>query len=158
MADLKTNYKDDVLDTSKNTKRKYKMIQNADGTVSFEDVTVYKQEGDSFGGADINATNEFCNSLNQSKLSSISGSMVSASNAVTVAAGKTVDFTVTFPVPDGCNSIPFFAYVRSTGWAGVIPQGIIVSKTKNEATFTLYNASTVSRTITPQCVALFYKR
>ena len=66
MADLKTNYKDDVLDTSKNTKRKYKMIQNADGTVSFEDVTVYKQEGDSFGGADINATNEFCNSLNQS--------------------------------------------------------------------------------------------
>lgn len=68
MADLKTNYKDDVLDTSKNTKRKYKMIQNADGTVSFEDVTVYKQEGDSFGGADINATNEFCNSLNQSKV------------------------------------------------------------------------------------------
>ena len=96
--------------------------------------------------------------LNQSKLSSISGSMVSASSAVTVAAGKTVDFTVTFPVPDGCNSIPFFAYVRSTGWAGVVPQGIIVSKTKNEATFTLYNASTVSRTITPQCVALFYKR
>lgn len=66
MADLKTDYKDDVLDTSKNTKRKYKMIQNADGTVSFEDVTVYKQEGDSFGGADINATNKFCNSLNQS--------------------------------------------------------------------------------------------
>lgn len=96
--------------------------------------------------------------LNQSKLSSISGSMVSASSAVTVAAGKTVDFTVTFPVPDGCNSIPFFAYVRSTGWAGVIPQGIIVSKTKNEATFTLYNVATVSRTITPQCVALFYKK
>lgn len=66
MADLKTNYKDDVLDTSKNQKRKYKMIQNPDGTVSFEDVTVYTQEGDSFGGADINATNKFCNLLNQS--------------------------------------------------------------------------------------------
>lgn len=65
MADLKTNYKDDVLDTSKNQKRKYKMIQNPDGTVSFEDVTVYTQEGDSFGGADINATNKFCNLLNQ---------------------------------------------------------------------------------------------
>ena len=96
--------------------------------------------------------------LNQSKLSSISGSMISASSALTVAAGKTVDFTVTFPVPDGCDSIPFFAYVRSTGWAGVIPQGIIVSKTKAEATFTLYNVSTVSRTVTPQCVALFYKK
>lgn len=96
--------------------------------------------------------------LNQSKLSSISGSMISASSALTVAAGKTVDFAVTFPVPDGCDSIPFFAYVRSTGWAGVIPQGIIVSKTKAEATFTLYNVSTVSRTVTPQCVALFYKK
>lgn len=96
--------------------------------------------------------------LNQSKLSSISGSMISASSAVTVDAGKTVDFTVTFPVPDGCESNPFFAYVRSTGWAGVISQGIIVSKTKNEATFTLYNASANQRTVTPQCVALFYKR
>lgn len=96
--------------------------------------------------------------LNQSKLSSIIGSMISASSAVTVDAGKTVDFTVTFPVPDGCESNPFFAYVRSTGWAGVISQGIIVSKTKNEATFTLYNASANQRTVTPQCVALFYKR
>ena len=96
--------------------------------------------------------------LNQSKLSSISGSMISASSAVTVDAGKTVDFTVTFPVPDGCESNPFFAYVRSTGWAGVISQGIVVSKTKNEATFTLYNASANQRTVTPQCVALFYKR
>lgn len=158
MADLKTDYKDDVLDTSKNTKRKYKMIQNADGTVSFEDVTVYKQEGDSFGGADINATNKFCNSLNQSKLSSIIGSMISASSAVTVDAGKTVDFTVTFLVPDGCESHPFFAYVKSTGWAGLITQGTIVSTTKAEATFTLYNASASQRTVKPQCVALFYKR
>lgn len=96
--------------------------------------------------------------LNQSKLSSISGSMISASSALTVDAGKTVDFTVTFPVPDGCESNPFFAYVRSTGWAGIISQGIIVSKTKNEATFTLYNASANQRTVTPQCVALFYKK
>lgn len=46
MADLKTNYKDDVLDTSKNEKRKFRMIQNDDGTVSFEDATEYTQEGD----------------------------------------------------------------------------------------------------------------
>ena len=96
--------------------------------------------------------------LNQSKLSDISGSMISASNSVTIDAGKTADFTVTFPIPDGCRSIPFFAYVKSTGWAGLITQGTIVSTTKAEATFTLYNASASQRTVKPQCVALFYKK
>ena len=33
------------------------MIQNDDGTVSFEDVTEYTQTGDSFGAKDINETN-----------------------------------------------------------------------------------------------------
>lgn len=53
---LKTNYKEDVLATS-NAKRKYNMITNDDGTVSFEDVTNYDQIGDNFGAADINSTN-----------------------------------------------------------------------------------------------------
>ena len=65
MANLKTNYKDDVLDTSKNEKRKFMMIQNEDGTVSFEDVTEYTQVGDTFGAADINKTNEGINALNE---------------------------------------------------------------------------------------------
>lgn len=64
MADLKTNYVDDVLDTSVNVKRKYNMIQNADGTVSFDDVTTYTQNGDSFGAKDINDTNAAVNELN----------------------------------------------------------------------------------------------
>lgn len=63
MADLKTTYKDDVLDTSKNTKRKYNMIQNSDGTVSLDDVTEYTQQGDDFGSADINATNTRVNEI-----------------------------------------------------------------------------------------------
>ena len=66
MADLKTNYKDDVLDTSKNEKRKFRMIQNDDGTVSFEDATEYTQQGDAFGAADINATNAKINEQSQS--------------------------------------------------------------------------------------------
>lgn len=61
MADLRTDYKDDVLDTSVNEKRKYRMITNDDGTVSFEDVTEYLQVGDSFGSADINETNKKIN-------------------------------------------------------------------------------------------------
>lgn len=64
MAVLKTNYVDDVLDTSVNEKRKYNMIQNADGTVSFDDVTTYTQNGDSFGAKDVNDTNTAVNELN----------------------------------------------------------------------------------------------
>ncbi len=61
---LKTTYQDDVLDTSVNTQRKFNMIQNDDGTVSFEDMTTYSQEGDIFGAIDINATNEAICELN----------------------------------------------------------------------------------------------
>lgn len=64
MADLKTNYVDDVLDTTKNQVRKYKQIQNDDGTVSFVDVTEYTQVGTSFGAKDINDTNAAINAVN----------------------------------------------------------------------------------------------
>lgn len=59
MADLRTDYKDDILDLTQNTQRKYRMITNDDGTVSFEDVTDYLQVGDSFGSADVNAITEY---------------------------------------------------------------------------------------------------
>lgn len=64
MADLKTNYKDDVLDTSANQLRKYQMITNDDGTVSFVDVTTYTQTGDSFGAKDINDVTGAINEIN----------------------------------------------------------------------------------------------
>lgn len=60
---LKENYKDDILDVSVNTKRKYRMTENQDGTVSLDDETVYTQEGDSFGASDMNATNGKVNAL-----------------------------------------------------------------------------------------------
>lgn len=64
MEDLKTNYVDDVLDTTKNQLRKYQQIQNDDGTVSFVDVTEYTQVGTSFGARDINDTNAAINDVN----------------------------------------------------------------------------------------------
>ena len=64
MSDLRTNYNDDVLDTTQNTKRKYTVIDNADGTKSFTDETEYSQAGDTFGAADLNATNAAINALN----------------------------------------------------------------------------------------------
>lgn len=57
MADLKTNYKDDILNADKNQLRKYQMITNDDGTVSFVDATTYSQVGDNFSAIDINSTN-----------------------------------------------------------------------------------------------------
>lgn len=56
---LKTDYKDDVLDGL----RKYRMVNNSDGTVSFVDVTMYDQEGDDYGANDINSTNEAVNNI-----------------------------------------------------------------------------------------------
>ena len=60
-ANLPVNFKDDILKENMNGKRRFKMIQNTDGTVSFEDVTDYTQVGSTFGAAQINATNEAVN-------------------------------------------------------------------------------------------------
>lgn len=58
---LREDYRDDILDTSKNTKRKYNMLSNADGTVSLEDVTEYTQNGDDFSSNDVNAITKALN-------------------------------------------------------------------------------------------------
>jgi hypothetical protein len=60
-ANLPVNFKDDILKGNMNGKRRFNMIQNSDGTVSFEDVTEYTQVGSTFGAAQINATNEAVN-------------------------------------------------------------------------------------------------
>lgn len=57
MATLPTNFKDDILDTSVNTRRRYRMYENTDGTIELEDVTEYSQVGDEFGAGQINSTN-----------------------------------------------------------------------------------------------------
>ena len=64
MSTLPTNYVDAVLNADVNTKRKYNMITNSDGTVSFEDVTDYSTEGSNFGAVNINETNVAVNQLN----------------------------------------------------------------------------------------------
>lgn len=58
---FKNNYKDDILDLSVNEKRKYEMATNADGTVSFNDVTVYEQVGDTLGAKELNEISEKLN-------------------------------------------------------------------------------------------------
>lgn len=75
MANLPTNYVDDVLDTSVNPNRKFRMINNGDGTVSFEDVTVYSVEGSNFGATDINRTHNAFNAI-RTEMDSIVGAKI----------------------------------------------------------------------------------
>lgn len=57
MIELKADYKDAVLDIAQNEKRKFSSMENADGTISLEDSTVYSQIGDPWGAEDVNKTN-----------------------------------------------------------------------------------------------------
>lgn len=59
---LPSNFKDDIL-ANADGKRKYKIVDNEDGTVSLIDVTEYRQEGDYFGATQINAV---CQEVNSS--------------------------------------------------------------------------------------------
>lgn len=58
---LPTNFLDDIPSESMNGKRRYRLINNTDGTVSLEDVTAYDQVGSAFGSGQINATNTAVN-------------------------------------------------------------------------------------------------
>lgn len=63
MADLPTNYLDDILSDSMGGKRRYK-ITHLNGTseeVTIEDISKYDQVGSTFGAGDINKTNQAVN-------------------------------------------------------------------------------------------------
>lgn len=57
---LKTDFKSDIFEGN----RQYKMVQNANNTISLEDVTEYTQEGDIFTHEHVNATNTAVNLIN----------------------------------------------------------------------------------------------
>lgn len=60
-ATLPTNYKDDILNSSMNGKRRYQEIPNSDGTISLEDKTTYDQTGTNFGASQVNEMNRNIN-------------------------------------------------------------------------------------------------
>lgn len=60
---LPTNFVDDVIDATVNDKRRYRMEENPDGTISLEDVTTYKRLGTYFGMDQTNNTNGTVNQL-----------------------------------------------------------------------------------------------
>ena len=58
---LPVNFKDDIMSSNMGGKRRYKPIQNEDGTISLEDVTNYEQIGSDFNAAQVNQTNAAVN-------------------------------------------------------------------------------------------------
>lgn len=75
-----------------------------------------------------------------------------AGSSTTINAGTTVDFTITFSNPSGGMGSILTAWCSNSGWAGVICQGVYRISGLT-ATFTLYNASSVARTVTPKFLA-----
>ena len=63
IPNLPVDFKDDILNTGVNQKRKYQQTYNSDGSVSFEDVTAYQQKGSNFGAQEVNETNEAVNNI-----------------------------------------------------------------------------------------------
>lgn len=93
---LRTNFKQDIIDISVNEKRKYRMIENSDGTVSLEDETIYMQIGDDFGAEEANGTNGTVNELIDSLSAIESGETAvkeaETANKATVAESVANDF------------------------------------------------------------------
>ena len=71
---LKTDYKDAMYE-----RRKFRMENNSDGTVSLIDATSYTQEGTPFGANDVNAITKSVNALYQETIVSIPANAWSAS-------------------------------------------------------------------------------
>lgn len=83
-----TNLPTDYQDAVWNGNRKYKMINNSDGTVSFEDVTKYSQKENSFFGAnEANAMNAGMNEL-AANMKSVAENAKTASTAAQTATTK----------------------------------------------------------------------
>jgi len=101
---LKTNYKDDIFTGDY---RKYRQINNSDGTISLSDVTQYSQTGDKFGASDINATNQAVNQLNSDLTAKVAGFTSGSYTKVTGLAYDSTNKKLGLKVNGADTVIPF---------------------------------------------------
>ena len=101
---LKTNYKNDMF----SGKRKYQVTENADGTISFDDVTEYVQSGDVFSADDINETNAAVNSLDNNL------QVFSSETSQAISEIKSVKI-ISVPYSEWSNSAPYTQTVSVVG-------------------------------------------
>lgn len=105
---LKTDYKNYVPSTEL---RQYQLINNSNGTVSLQDVTVYEQVGDLFSAGDINATNAAVNAIQEDIPSIQSGANTWIASQVTAVNAEAFqyDLTIANYIPAVGNVIVFQA-------------------------------------------------
>ena len=128
IPNLKTNFKDDVLNTDVNTKRKYQQTFNSDGTVSLDDVSVYSQTGDNFGAQQVNGTNEAVNNIYSERVVDLD-----ALELIT-EPGFFVD---ALAVKDAYNELNENSYIHTKGFLGGISSRIYDLKRYRDGTFEL---------------------
>ena len=115
---MKTDYKNDILADSMNGLRRYEMINNDDGTVSFRDVSEYTQTGD---GVTAGAMNSIGTHIEDIEAFLRLGYYVGEVSVpiMLASAGKTFKTTVEIPsVPSGASGkvfAPVFSAVKGTG-------------------------------------------
>lgn len=83
---MKTDWKDDIF-----TRRKLRMVDNGDGTVTPEDATEYTQRGDLFGAKELNTIGEEVNEIKKS-VSDGKALVAAAITAKRVATAATATF------------------------------------------------------------------
>lgn len=111
---LQTDFKDDIINEDVNSKRKYRMEQNEDGTVSFEDVTNYAQKGSFFGGNDINNSRLEINKINMELRDNIYGKYTGTIFVNGVLSGKIRYVLVTKVVRNEASGNMTDEYVSSS--------------------------------------------
>jgi len=154
---LKTNYKDDIFTGDY---RKYRQINNSDGTISLSDVTEYSQTGDKFGASDINATNQAVNQLN-SDLTAKVGNFTSGNyKAVTGLAydstnkklGLKVGADSVIPFSGGLDLSYLKSYILNTGYADYF-----VESTSADTTLETGGYETKRNSNTPVIIFMHYQ-
>lgn len=115
---MKTDYKNDILADSMNGLRRYEMINNDDGTVSFRDVSEYTQTGDGVTAGAMNSIGTHIEDIES--FLRLGYHVREVSVPITLAsAGKTFKTTVEIPsVSSGASGkvfAPVFSAVKGTG-------------------------------------------
>lgn len=138
---LKVDYKDDGFVGN----RKYRQVNNTDGTLSFEDVTPYNPIGDSFGALDINATNEEVNRLGES----VSNGKKTVAAAITAKGQATAADAEFATMAANIGKIETESVLSGNAAAGDVLAGKTFYSTnpKSKATGTMVNRGAVSQAL-----------
>lgn len=136
MADLRTDFVDDVLDTTQNLSRVYN-IKNRDGSVVesdviIEDVSVYTQQGSTFGASAMNETNQAVNELNNN--------LTALGECELLGTTKSTSDTNIININDINNYR--FLYMECMGYSDNTVSGIMpttLAKTRTSGTWDVYS-------------------